>query len=507
MRILFAFIFIFSLAEINGQKVKLNTLINGEVIHSSTILDSNEEIFCYFYLYDHGKVDKNVFNYRYVVLDNNLNTVTTGEFQEIKYTNAIFGALDLGVRVKYFKDKICIRIFEFNSMGEFFERFRYIDLKTNELSPNYQFRNDSLLVNKEIPRKNINSAINKRIIPANGVGFYNDVNVSLYDYQKQFNKDEKKPRKIFMYDGQFKLKWEHILVNKGQINLEKLYSDSSTLLFLATNFETKSIKSKTYSVKSLDVHTGVEKFDITFSGNDKSHKILKNFKVINGKLILYGLYIPKLTGLFFKQIDAHGLFKTEIDLNTGKILSDHTLSWKELGDYFKIPVYINGESKSGNTCPFVHEFVILNDDESVCVIEYYVHKKVKDIVFIKLDENLKPMLHERIEKENRTNISYDGSNFKNSGDFDYYFSQALSNENEFLFFFITNKSGASFFSKNNEYNILAYIDGKFEHQKIELKTGESQIYPMLAKKGYMLLLEVFEDKKKSAELRLERVNL
>jgi hypothetical protein len=510
MRILLAFIFLFSLVEINGQTVKLNTLINGKVIHSSTIVDSNEDIFGYFYLYDHGKSDKNIFSYRYVVLDKNLNLVTEGEFQEMKYSNFILGTLDLSIQVKYFKDKIWIRIFETDgSYDTYFERFRFIDLKTNELSRNYQFRNDSLLINKEIPRKISTIYTNRRIIPAYGIGFYNDVNVNIYDYKSYLKIDDENKRKILMFDDQFKLKWEYPLVKNGQINLEKIYSDSTILLLVATNYDSKSYKSVNHSIKALDAQTGLEKFEVGFSGRDKSFKIIKNAKVQNGKLFIFGLYGSKLLNVGLDVDETQGMFKTEIDIKTGEILSENSLSWKELGTYFSIPVYTNGTTISGSRCPFIHEFVTLKDGQSVCVIEYYQENttKIRDIVFLKLDENLKPQFHERVDKENRIKIKSNGVGIKNYGEFDYYFSQALSTEDEFLFFFITNKTGTSFFSKKNEYNILAYLDGQFQHQKIELKTGESQVYPMPAKKGYMLLLEVFKEENKSSELRLEKINL
>lgn len=510
MRILFAIIFLFSLEEINGQTVKLNTLINGEVIHSSTILDSNEEIFGYFYLYDQGKVDKNVFSYRYVVLDINLNKVIDGEFIEKKYSSFMMGTLNLGIRVKYLKDKIWIRIFEFDINGKYFERSRYIDLKTNKISPNYQFRDDSLLVNEEIARENLRIEPNRIILPANGIGFYNDVNIEIDKYKSYFYFPKtKKKRKISMFDENFKLKWEHSLDKKGQFNLEEKYSDSTILLFLATNFENTNNKSLYYSVKALDAQTGVEKFDVIISGKEKFHKIIKSYKVIDKKLIVYGLYGKELLHYALNQDEALGLFKMEMDLNNGKILSEYMLNWKDLGDYLKTPKNNFGKIEKGNFYPFVHEFSILNNGQSICVIEYFKPNKLVDIVFLELDENLKPKIHKRIEKGNHTMNTFVGQYIKDNNDFDYKFSQNLSNINEFIFFFETNENYKRFSNRKDHYfyNIITYIDGKFEHQKIELTTEESYIQPMLAKRGYMLLLEKFADKKKSAELRLERVNL
>lgn len=42
-----------------------------------------------------------------------------------------------------------------------------------------------------------------------------------------------------MFDDNFEIKWEHKIDKLGQVNLTKLYSDSSILVFYTTNYETK----------------------------------------------------------------------------------------------------------------------------------------------------------------------------------------------------------------------------------------------------------------------------
>ena len=83
------------------------------------------------------------------------------------------------VNVNYIHDKILIKIFEtYDYSTELFVRYRYIDLNTNTLSPNYQFKNDSLLIGREINRTYASANENKDLEPAQGIGIFNNINIS-----------------------------------------------------------------------------------------------------------------------------------------------------------------------------------------------------------------------------------------------------------------------------------------------------------------------------------------
>jgi len=72
-------------------------------------------------------------------------------------------------------------------------------------------------------------------------------------------------------------------------------------------------------------------------------------------------------------------------------------------------------------------------------------------------------------------------------------------------FYANNEKEGKRGKKKPDYKlgIVTYIDGKFENEKISLKTSDGQIYPMKAKNGYIMLREVSNN---DVEFRLEKIN-
>jgi hypothetical protein len=510
MRFIYVMTFTLCFTMSNSQVMKLNSFIKGKLIHFSPINNSNSDIYGYFYLYDMGKADKKTYDYEYALLDKNLNLVCTGQFQEKKYSS-LFGTTYLMVNVNYIHDKILIKIFEtYDYSTELFVRYRYIDLNTNTLSPNYQFKNDSLLIGREINRTYASANENKDLEPAQGIGIFNNINISKYEYKDIIKKEEKyNNRKIFMFDDNFEIKWEHKIDKLGQVNLTKLYSDSSILVFYTTNYETKSQNTLFHTIKVLEAKSGLIRFEVLISGKGKSIKSFDKIHIDKDKLSLYGKYGEKINLDELLDIEAQGLYTLELDINTGEVIKDKSISWPEIGLYLKQPMYKDGKIKKTSASPFVHEFVPLSNGKSIVVIETYEVGRpiLRDLIFLTLDDNFSPVENMYIEKNNRIKLKGSGSYLKLYNQFDYYFSQSLDEVDEFLFFYNVNKKGVNIFSKSNDYHILSYLNNKFNSQKIELKTENSQIYPLPAKKGFILLLEIFKDSQKSSELRLERINL
>ena len=288
MRFIYVITFTLCFTMSNSQVMKLNSFIKGKLIHFSPINNSNSDIYGYFYLYDMGKADKKTYDYEYALLDKNLNLVCTGQFQEKKYSS-LFGTTYLMVNVNYIHDKILIKIFEtYDYSTELFVRYRYIDLNTNTLSPNYQFKNDSLLIGREINRTYASANENKDLEPAQGIGIFNNINISKYEYKDIIKKEEKyNNRKIFMFDDNFEIKWEHKIDKLGQVNLTKLYSDSSILVFYTTNYETKSQNTLFHTIKVLEAKSGLIRFEVLISGKGKSIKSFDKIHIDKDKLSLY----------------------------------------------------------------------------------------------------------------------------------------------------------------------------------------------------------------------------
>lgn len=88
----------------------------------------------------------------------------------------------------------------------------------------------------------------------------------------------------------------------------------------------------------------------------------------------------------------------------------------------------------------------------------------------------------------------------------YLYSQKVS-EDHFVFFYFDNEKRGKKVNLSNEshysLHVLSYEKGNFNTQKIEMKTNYSELYPMIAKLGFVVFHEIGNEK---SEIRLERLN-
>ncbi len=126
------------------------------------------------------------------------------------------------------------------------------------------------------------------------------------------------------------------------------------------------------------------------------------------------------------------------------------------------------------------------------------------------DKDMKVKYFNKIEKHKSTlsGLKLSGQWISRYGYFDYYYSQKLDNDGNFVFFYANNEKDGNSAARRKKpewvLGIVTYADGEFSYDKLQLSKGDgTKILPGKAKNGYIRLLEVGE---KDTEMRLEKIN-
>ena len=114
-----------------GQMQDLMNLSKGEIVYSSILYDSNENLYGYFYLYQTDKTSSKTMKFEYVVLDKNLNKVNNGEFEGMKEDYLLYSRFD---DCTLMGDKLILDKIYYTQDAIILNTIRIISLKDNNIS-------------------------------------------------------------------------------------------------------------------------------------------------------------------------------------------------------------------------------------------------------------------------------------------------------------------------------------------------------------------------------------
>ena len=101
MKQTFTLLFLFILSSSFGQIQKLREFSSGSFVDSRIIYeDDNDDVFGYFLLYEFDRKSREVYDMEYVIMDKNLNKITSGTFTEGIYKNFL---IKTGARLTFVK--------------------------------------------------------------------------------------------------------------------------------------------------------------------------------------------------------------------------------------------------------------------------------------------------------------------------------------------------------------------------------------------------------------------
>jgi hypothetical protein len=118
---------------INAQIKDLAEMSSGDIVNFQSVFDNEGKLYGYFTLYNLGKVSENYKKFEYVLLDKNLNKVSSNTFEGEKVLYTYTAYLDIN------RDLIIAPYLDYNEMsvwgiGKFvYPEYKKIDLKNNKI--------------------------------------------------------------------------------------------------------------------------------------------------------------------------------------------------------------------------------------------------------------------------------------------------------------------------------------------------------------------------------------
>ena len=491
---------------INAQITDLQKLSRGKFYSSDVVKDSNNNIKGYFFLFETDKIAQETFELEYVVLYENLTKVTNGFITEMKYENWVMKAKSIKVEVSLFDSKLLIR---FNddfgtNMSEVYKRFRILDLKTNKLSEPFIYNDDKIVLNPPFDRKLKNYDGNE----SQNMSYYNGVGLII---DSQYNITTKsRNRSLIKLDENFKEVWRTVYENEADKRRTRIinYLNSDKDVIVMFNHTQKNwLKMlNDFSVLIFDAKNGKLITEFLFPNmEDFAYKVI-DVKLTDKEIFLLGNFSVKSEFGNTNDTDNTGLFSYKLDKTSGKMLDQKSLYWQNIG----IKMNINGHGKiKDEGYVFVHNMLPLSDGRIIAVCEAFLQQPIttNNMYFLELTKDLK--LTEVFEV-NKYKNKFPGTvahsnDIKKNGLFDFIDYQNLVDD-EFLFFLNDNEKGSKYRKKSTLFGVVSFSDNKFKSQTLDLKTEISTISAFPSKKGYITMIENFDDKNKATEIRLEKIN-
>lgn len=489
-----------------AQIQKLSALSSARFLDSRIIYDDNsEDVYGYFLLYQKDVKSSTEIELEAILLDKNLNKVGAKIFTIPHVSYWVYKGVPEITFVQKRGNQLLVNITEMPSQyygGIFytygFAELRILDLKTFDIKPLIK-NNLDINVTKKM------ADVNLKRPTKNGFLTYN---VNIDDAMGQNNKYLKKITEFKFFDNDLKEKWTFKYNQDPNSKSYSVYTfsteDKNDMVFYKRFYEKKSDEFPDETIEFIDANTGLSKFNYSIKGN----VLVKRIFFTKDKVIIYSMECLANKKDLFKYDKITGLQKIVLDRTTGKEISYNKMEWSALGTNFETNEF--GESKKGEYLQFLSFKYNDKTGKTAIFAEGYKpnrNSKILDAYLLELDEKMKvtqftvvPKFRNKID-----NVTAFGEVLEGYDAFDFLYSQSLPNNDGVVFYYVDNEKGTDQGRRKNNFvlGIVTYVDGKFDQQKITLKTKEGRIVPLKAKQGYILLRET---SKTDTELRLEKIN-
>ena len=508
---LFLLFFICSQAQVKD----LGELSSGKYLDSRIVYnDDGDDVYGYLLLYENDRKSKAVYELEYVLLDKNLNKLTSGTFVQNRFSFIM--KINIGFSfVRKTGNKLVIGIQDSSNstligpIPAFNHRYRELNLETFALSNQFTMKdNRKAAQNEEADSKVTYDDIQKNVElqPVGSNHFLLFAETEFNSAIVSGNYEQKLAREIRsfrIFDKDFTELWQYKFNNSGakEFDMFEYYSSQGNDMILQrNNFEKVDRYSETY-YDVFDLTTGVKKFSIKQSDGETLNTV-QTIKYQDDALVVYSLMNKKNKKNIAYIFEVIGVAKITYDRKTGKKLSEENFLWNGFGDNLKIDEY--GEIKSYGNLHFMN-FRLLKNGHTTAIAEGYRHSNnssILDLFVLEFDQNMKLVYYKKVEKtKNQSNMAHWGPNLKAYGAFDYLYSQKLDGDN-YAYFYTDNEKKST---RNPKWilGVITQVDGKYNYEKIPMTTDKGQIYPVKGKNGYILLREVSD---KKSTIRLEKIN-
>lgn len=526
----FTFLVLLFSTTLFAQVQNLSALSKGKFIDSRVIFDDEtEDVFGYILLYEIDTKSREVSEFEYVILDKNLNKLTSNSFIQGVYHNSLVSTQPKFTYIKKIKDNLFFGFHDTNKYIEnnpyhtllLYHRYRKLNLTDFTLSEEFIIENNIVKERTtNIGDKNVLTDLLyfQSIIPTKSDYFvlFSDseykLPMVLTNFEKKLKKKHVSIKNFSLLDQDLKVVWTKKINGEDEIKGNYTYcaSDSTTLIIKKESYD-KKLKETFGKISYLifDIKTGSEIGVIPFE--DAQYKMTGGYVTITDDRIVIHGFLRELDDVYYETDFKVGYAKLEIDKKTGKELKRNYFLLTDLQPHLNIgnPYgYITDEGKIT-----FHEFLYLKNGNTIGIAEIFDFNQnsttIKELCVVEFDSDMKIKYFKKVPKQlNKLKVSLRSSEQIRLYDyFDYFYSQKLDNQGNYVFFYANNEKDGAQKEKLKNPNwvlgIITYVDGEFNYDKIQLTNKDSQIIPGLAKNGYVKLMEVSE---KEVDVRLEKIN-
>ena len=507
MKLKYLIICCFLYFSTTAQITNLSKLSSGRLYASKDIKDVNNNIKGYFLLFENDKIAKETYQLEYVVLDENLTKVTSGFITEMKFESFLLDAKKINVALWLDKNKLLLQFSDDFDQVQAYLRYRILNVSNNEISDPFIFDKDQIRKNPVFDRKlkNYSQNASQEMYMYEGVG--------LIVKSQYTNKKEKVTEKYLAhYDDNFNQVWKYVYedIDKTEDNrfksLEYLKSDKDVIVLFNHCSKKNGKYLNDFTSLFIDTKTGKLIKEFNFPQTAKYAYKVVDCKITDDKIYMLGNYSNKSEFGNIDDTENLGLFEFVFDKKTGKQTTNRYLNWTEIS--LKIDVNDKGYVKNEGFL-YIHNMLLLDNDKIIVVAETFIQSPIttNNMYFFELTPKFNfGQIFEVDKFRNKfPKTTAHSTDIKKYGLFDFTDYQKLGDD-EYLFYLSDNEKKSRNRNKSLLYGIVSYSDGKFKRQTLDLKTETSTISVLNGKKGYLVLVENFDEKNKPTEIRLEKIN-
>lgn len=510
-----------------SQVQKLQQLSSGELISSRIIYEENHrDVFGYFLLYKIDKTSSTFYELEYVVLDKNINKITSGVFNQ--GVSSLLGRSGPYVSfVKKIDEMIYFGMYDYDFIGYFSDyisqhlnpRFRTINLNDFSISPEIIIKDSKVVENENVEREDLrrrNNKDNQMLYPTKSDYFVVFGGTDrgyrhLGNARAQLERFKSSERKMMVLDKNLQEVWS-VDINKDKEKFEHYYfdSDQHTLIIQKVGVGRKrSSLMEAFHYDIYDIHTG--KLIGTMTNTDPNYTWAHNQIYYTDDEIVFFCFLRPKKMKKFNSEKTLGYVKVVLDKATGKETKRDYLLWENLQPHLTFSNKYGMKKRYGQL--IAQEFIPLNNGNIIGVFEGYKFSKnseILDIFIMEFDPNMKVKYFNKIEKikTKLRNAKFSGYYLKQNGYMDYYYSQPLDDDGNHVILFSNNEREGSRHARRRKpdwsLGIVTYVDGAYNYDKLQLTKEDGMVLPFKAKNGFILLSEFSESG--NNELRLERIN-
>jgi hypothetical protein len=339
---------------------------------------------------------------------------------------------------------------------------------------------------------------------------------------------------VTVFDVNFKKKWVYQTPEK-QDGLETfVMSDINDKYITGLTMRRKGITSLKfeYFLTVFDFETGKKLIDVSAEKQKENLSISATNLLDNDQLLVLGEYydaedkagVSKSNGIYFKKFD----------IKTGKATNEIKLSWKvdikkmfnQNGmkrieeNYSNFPMSLI-RSANGHTYLIYEQYRRAVDGVGLAISALggsasIAKLKIGDLWMLELDENYKPLNVNYYIKESSNVILPEGANFfgtgflgmyaKNTGEFDYQFTQQSADKRTFNVAYVNYDREEGEKSKPIVAGIFMSDDGKINYDKVDITVPKKTYQYLYPGPGNSIMLAQYNYKEEVINLKLIKMN-